>query len=335
MPTAIIPIISLFSGAGGLDWGFRQEQFLPSLAIDSSQVAVDTYNLNHPGAVACRADLLKISATELIDLVEASSGEAHVRGVIGGPPCQPFSRGNVHRKPDVRRELPHRYAQLLGALNQRYSLDFFVFENVKGLSFEAHREYFSTLLELFRQAGFEVAAKELNAEHFGVAQIRHRIFIVGLSKQKYPGVQFEFPLGNPNCSLTVQDKISGLPEPVYFRRGLKPEEIPFHPNHWTMRPISSKFQGDGPATSKSVRSFFRLVWNEPSRTVAYGHREIHVHPDGHRRLSILEAMLLQGFPREYRLLGNLSQQVDLVSDAVPPPLAAALAQRVRQVIGME
>jgi len=77
------------------------------------------------------------------------------------------------------------------------------------------------------------------------------------------------------------------------------------------------------------RSFRRLDAGEPSPTVAYGHREIHVHPNGTRRLSIYEAMLLQGFPKKYVLLGPFSAQVEQVSNAVPPPLAYSLALAVR------
>ena len=68
-----------------------------------------------------------------------------------------------------------------------------------------------------------------------------------------------------------------------------------------------------------------LAWSKPSWTVAYGNREIHVHPSCSRRLSIYEAMLLQSFPGTYRLTGTLSEQVRQVSDAVPPLLAQALA----------
>ena len=80
------------------------------------------------------------------------------------------------------------------------------------------------------------------------------------------------------------------------------------------------------------RSFRTLSWNEPSWTVAYGHREVHVHPDGKRRLSMLEALLLQGFPARYELRGTLTDQIRQVSDSVPPPLAAALATGLRAVL---
>ena len=77
------------------------------------------------------------------------------------------------------------------------------------------------------------------------------------------------------------------------------------------------------------RSFRRLQWSEPSPTVAYGNREIHIHPSGRRRLSMLEAMLLQGFPQSYRIRGNLSEQVTQICNAVPPPVALVVAKAVR------
>ena len=104
--------------------------------------------------------------------------------------------------------------------------------------------------------------------------------------------------------------------------------IPHHENHWTMRPLSKRFSRPGGA-DRAGRSFRRLEWDKPSPTVAYGHREIHVHPDGCRRLSIFEAMLLQGFPEDFVLEGTLSSQVEQVSNAVPPPLARALAKAIK------
>jgi site-specific DNA-cytosine methylase len=69
-----------------------------------------------------------------------------------------------------------------------------------------------------------------------------------------------------------------------------------------------------------------------SPTVAYGNREVHVHPDSRRRLSVYEAMLLQGFPPTYELLGSLSDQVTQVSEAVPPPLGRAIADSVKRAL---
>src|SRR6185295_6986267 len=106
---------------------------------------------------------------------------------------------------------------------------------------------------------------------------------------------------------------------------------PIHPNHWTMQPKSERFLNPGAART-DARSFKRLDWEQASPTVAFGHREIHVHPSGRRRLSIHEAMRLQGFPFEFVLEGNLSEQVEQVSNAVPPPLARSVARAVKRAL---
>ena len=121
-------------------------------------------------------------------------------------------------------------------------------------------------------------------------------------------------------------------EPAFFRHGLDPAEFPVHPNHWTMKPKSPRF-GDPKLIGTDGRSFKRLEWDKASPTVAFGHREIYVHPDGKRRLSIYESMLLQGFPEDFVLEGNLSEQVEQVSNAVPPPLARSVARAVRLALG--
>jgi DNA (cytosine-5)-methyltransferase 1 len=100
-----------------------------------------------------------------------------------------------------------------------------------------------------------------------------------------------------------------------------------------MQPKSHRFLSPT-AESGEGRSFRRLNWDAASPTIAFGHREIHVHPNGHRRLSIYEAMLLQGFPADFVLEGNLSEQVEQVSNAVPPPLARSIALAVKSAISV-
>jgi DNA (cytosine-5)-methyltransferase 1 len=250
-------------------------------------------------------------------------------GVIGGPPCQGFSRGNAGADAeDPRNLLPFKYADVLAALNKRYSLRFFVFENVMGLLTPRHAERFKSICKRFADAGFTIFHQPLNASAFGVAQNRPRLFMVGLNSKLFPDALFTFPQGNTRPA-KVRDAIGGLPKPVFFRRGMIADDIPYHPNHWTMMPKSSKLTTE---TSTDGRSFRRLLWDEESPTIAYGNREIHVHPDGGRRLSVHEAMLLQGFPAKYQLVGNFSEQVTQVSNAVPPPVGRALARSIRKII---
>ncbi|MBI2432015.1 MAG: DNA cytosine methyltransferase [Candidatus Hydrogenedentes bacterium] len=322
-------LVSLFCGAGGLDYGFQQAGFRTVLALDNCPDAVRTFNWNSKHQIACEADLSRLSPDDFLALVPSTASPV---GLIGGPPCQGFSRGNAHADSnDPRNRLPFRYASLLAAANRKYELHFFVFENVTALAGQKHANRFSSILAKFRAAGFNLFQSELNASDFAVPQRRRRLFVVGLHRDIYKNVLFEFPEGLGNYR-TVLDAISGLPQPCFFSRSLSPSDVPYHPNHWTMVPRSSKFNSSGSANG---RSFRRLKWNDSSPTVAYGNREVHVHPDGGRRLSVLEAMLLQGFPRQYQITGTLSSQITQVSNAVPPPVAQAIAVRIKSLLDLQ
>jgi len=329
-----LPVVSLFCGAGGLDTGFLHAGFKPVIALDCNEAACETYKYNYPSSHVIRRDLALLPKGYILERLAELPRALRPVGVIGGPPCQAFSLSNGHKRPnDPRARLSEHYASVLAELNQEYELDFFVFENVLGLRHEEHDAQFRNIKELLASAGFWILEGELDAKDFRVAQSRRRLFVVGFNKKKYPVVQFEFPQGHSAHPKTVRDILEHLPEPLYFYRGASSHTIPFHQNHWCMAPKSKRFR-NGRLVEGQVdgRAFRVLNWDRPSWTVAYGHREVHIHPAGRRRLSVYEAMLLQGFPKDYRLLGTLSDQIRLVSDAVPPPLAAALAGSIRDVL---
>jgi len=329
-----IPVVSLFSGCGGLDLGFFQAGFRPVLAVDVDPAACITYEANHPHGRVLKKNLSDLSSGYICQRLEELPAPVRPVGVIGGPPCQAFSLGNVHKNgDDPRARLPEWYAKVLKELNTSFGLDFFVFENVRGLKHKMHAEIFTRFKQLFAAAGFHIVEGELDAQDFGVAQVRKRVFVVGWNNKKYgKDFTFRFPKGQA-VPRTVRDVIGDLPEPALFNRALKMANIPVHPNHWAMMPRSKRFF-DGSLRNGSAkgRPFRVLDWDKPSWTVAYGHREVHIHPDGKRRLSVYEAMLVQGFPADYRLHGTLSDQLRLVSDAVPPPMAKALGEAVMKAL---
>lgn len=330
-----LPVLSLFSGSGGLDQGFIEAKFDPLLALDFDARAVATYNRNHR-KVAEQADLTQLSGEDVLARWKEVTDEVPA-GVIGGPPCQAFSLSNVYlQDDDPRAKLIYHYASIVKAFKKEFDIDFFMMENVAGLTSKRHQPQYQKLLNILRRAGFKVFPGQLDAQFYGVPQTRPRRIVVGLHKAKFAGTDFEFPEATTPIPKTVRDAIGSLPEPVFFSPELRPETIPYHPNHWALRPKSPKFKAGIFKEGQMMGRCFRVLhWDKPSWTVAYGHREVHVHPKGHRRLSIHEAMLLQGFPQKYELLGTLSDQIRLVSDAVPPPLGKAVAKSIHEIVAAE
>lgn len=322
-------VVSLFSGAGGLDWGFHYHGFKIPLAIDVSAAAIKSHKRNFKKTQSVVANLISLGPSGVLAKVQEEISVGGRIGVIGGPPCQGFSRANVNsQSDDPRNKLPALYLDIIETLQQHYTVEFVVFENVLGIKDKKHSATYKAIVDRLSGLGFVVTEKELCALDFGVPQNRRRIVLSAMRDgQGYADV---IPRKRKSIS-SVREAIGELVEPAFFQRNLDPASIPLHPNHWTMRPKSQRFKNFKKAQSGG-RSFRKLAWEEPSPTVAFGHREIHVHPNGRRRISIYEAMLLQGFPKTFVLEGNLSAQVEQVSNAVPPPLARSIAAAVKRAL---
>ena len=328
------PVLSLFSGAGGFDLGFQSAGFRPVLAIDIDPAAVATYRKNHANVQVTQLDLANVDPTDIVNLWTDHVGPIPPVGIIGGPPCQAFSVSNIHqRNNDPRRTLLHSYAEIIEEFAARLGLDFFVFENVPGLISRQHKGYFDQFRRKCEAAGFKISQEVVDAGRFGVPQHRKRLIVVGVNGQRYPEIDMQLPTGNKQPP-PIREVLEGLPEPAFCTRGRRGSDVPFHPNHIAMVPRSPKFtDGSLEPGDRRGRSFRVLAWDSPSYTVAYGHREVHIHPGCHRRLSVYEAMLLQGLPSWYRLEGTFSQQVQLVSDALPPPLSEGIANAISKTLG--
>jgi DNA (cytosine-5)-methyltransferase 1 len=329
-------LLSLFCGAGGLDLGFERADFEIGLAFDKKADSVLSYNHNRPGAAYAHCADVNDVTLEMLDGLWG--GRFEPEGLIGGPPCQSFSQANRSiTEKDPRHQLPLVYARLLRQLNERSAVKFFVMENVKGLRSGLHAHRLALFKKALSEAGFFVSEQLLNAVDYGTPQNRERLFIVGLNSKLFGTPAWNGPAKpvSEGRVRPVRSVLEGLPEPVHFSRAADPDEFEHHRNHWCMAPKSPRFSnGSLTAGDSSHRSFKTLAWDKPSITVAYGHREVHVHPGCHRRLSVHEAMLLQGFPPEYELIGSLSSQIDQVSEAVPPPMAEAVANSISELVAL-
>jgi DNA (cytosine-5)-methyltransferase 1 len=261
--------VSLFSGAGGLDLGFKEAGFTISVAIDVADAAVRTHKKNFPRTKAVVGDLTELQPKGVVEHVREKLEPKQRIAVIGGPPCQGFSRANASSlSSDPRNKLPRLYLDIVEALQRLYTVEFIVFENVLGIRDKKHAKTYKALIKGIEALGFDITEKELCSADFGVPQNRRRVVLSGMRKgQCYSQVTPR----KRNGLVTVRQAIGGLNDPAYFKRGLEPKDIPVHPNHWTMQPKSVRFEKPEPEISEQ-RSFKRLVWDLPSRTIAFGHR---------------------------------------------------------------
>ncbi len=180
-------IISLFSGAGGLDLGFKQEGFKIGVAFDVTSAAIKTHKRNFPKSSAILGDLIRLRPAGVLRNVRASIPVGSRIGIIGGPPCQGFSRANARSKvDDPRNDLPKLYVKIIRALQQSYRVEFIVFENVLGMRDVKHARKYRNLVRGLRRLDLHVAEQELCALDFGVPQTRRRIILSGIAKASSP-----------------------------------------------------------------------------------------------------------------------------------------------------
>lgn len=150
-------IVSLFCGAGGLDLGFSQAGFAFALALDLSKAAVETHRANFPDVPCICGDIAELGANGIRDALTNRIARGSRIGVIGGPPCQGFSRANVSSTADdPRNKLVIDYLSVVQSLADQYVVDFVVFENVLGIRDAKHARTFRILLDGLNSLGMNV-----------------------------------------------------------------------------------------------------------------------------------------------------------------------------------
>ena len=175
-------IVSLFSGAGGMDLGFEKAGFNIVWANEYDKTIWKTYKANHSSFLDQR-DIRSIRTNEIPDC----------DGIIGGPPCQSWSEAGLMKGMDDDRG--KLFYEFIRVLNAKKPL-FFVAENVSGMLSEKHKSSVKNIINMFGEAGYVLHMKLLNAYDYGVPQDRKRVFYVGFRKDL--NFKFEFPKPLPN-----------------------------------------------------------------------------------------------------------------------------------------
>lgn len=322
-------LVSLFSGAGGLDLGFKKAGFSIIAANEFDKSIWSTYERNHD-APLIKGDIRDISSEQFPDC----------DGIIGGPPCQSWSEAGAQRGiNDPRGQLFFEYIRILKDLQPT----FFVAENVKGMAAKRHEEAVRNIVNNFNDAGYTVHTMLLNAADYGVAQDRKRIFYVGFRKDL--DVNFEPPTPLDK-KLTLKDVIWDL------RASALPAQDRQHTNGALCNPANHEYITGGFSpiymSSNRVRQ-----WNEQSFTIQAGGRHAPCHPQAprmvkvapgrmkfeegkehtYRRLTVRECARIQGFPDSFIFdYENLTNGYKMVGNAVPIELAHQIAKQIKTTL---
>jgi DNA (cytosine-5)-methyltransferase 1 len=197
--------VDLFAGAGGLSLGFEQAGFDVRAAVEIDPVHCAVHEFNFPKCTSICADATQLSGTDIRKA--AKLGSARIDVVFGGAPCQGFSLMGKRALDDPRNRLLLEFVRLTTEMNANY----FVFENVKGLTVGRHKQLLQELIEAFQQNGYDVLLpyRVLNAADFGVPQDRQRLFLIG-AKRGLPMSHYPSPSVAPRVS--VWDAIGDLPD---------------------------------------------------------------------------------------------------------------------------
>lgn len=302
-------IVSLFSGAGGLDLGLVKAGHEIVWANDIFLDAVETYRRNIGDHVDTR-DISDISSDEIPD--------ADV--VVGGFPCQGFSVANWGRTVDDSRN--RLYREMVRVVSDKQPM-FFIAENVKGLVSLGKGEILRHVVRDFTEAGYLTTWAVLNSADYGVPQKRMRFVMLGI-RNDLQEQSLIFPPKPTHQSLEAKKKQHGLFNWLTVGEALahipEPEDATEIPNHDYSR-YKLRFNGhlghrrinpDAPAPTVTGRG------DEKGGVVV-----LH-HPGNHRRMSARELAIVQSFPDDFVFYGTKTSAYRQIANAVPPLLGKAI-----------
>ena len=345
-----LTVLDLFCGAGGLSLGFKKAEFETVQAIDHNRAALDTYSRNI-GNHAEEHDLDQ----------EVALPPATV--IVGGPPCQGFSSAGMRRNGDNRNSLVACFARTVARMRPKA----FLFENVEGFLTAEEGARVIDLLEPLLAAGYRIHLRKVNAANYGVPQHRKRVIAIGgLGWEPTFPAPTHTAFGAPGALLasrnlplapTVAETIGDLhpavtippgnPQGHWFRplegadldraRAMEPgmtmRDLPENLHHPSYRRRAFRRVMDGTPTERrggAPAGLRRLRPDEPSKAITGGARNEFLHPVEDRPLTIRECARLQTFPDDFLFCGTPSEIDQLIGNAVPPVLALAIANNLKE-----
>ncbi|MBR6032071.1 MAG: DNA cytosine methyltransferase [Bacteroidaceae bacterium] len=328
-------VISLFSGAGGLDLGFHRAGFITAVANEYDSKICPTYRHNFPFVHLIEGDIKQINAGRF---------PIHVDGIIGGPPCQSWSEGGAKRGfDDPRGQLFLEYIRILET-TQPY---FFVAENVSGMLAPRHAQAVAVFMQSFQNAGehgYDVQLRMLNAMDYEVPEDRKRIFFVGFRKDlRIKDFEYPCPIAHKQ---TLRDAIWDLRETAI------PALEHNHSNGDACIVDNHEYYVSGYSPIFMSRNRVR-GWDEQGFTVQASGRQCQLHPQApameliapgrrrfvlgsehlYRRMTVREVARVQTFPDDFHFVyDDVNYGYKMIGNAVPVNLAFHLARQIRNTL---
>ena len=353
---ARIPIISFFSGGGFMDMGFINAGFDVVYANEYDKLfaklhdeGISSWSKGHKFCPITSTESLASLNPEDILNTAFPNGVPQVWGIIGGPPCQDFTMsGNGLGFSGNRGKMTQIFFNRI----RKMCPAFFVMENVVGLLMRKEaKNILDNLLLKYICEDYYIDCATLNALDYGVPQYRKRVFIVGLRKDLFPNIITTEPTLANVCSMNFN-----WPTPKYYKAYSlfswpstnpfgatveKPADIPYDlcvqkcldgaeilPNGLEILELTKNVESrkDIDEGDTKRRSFKRLHRFRYSPTTCFGNNEVFLHPYQNRRISVREALRIQGVDDKYVWeSGRLSAKFKVIGNGVPVNLANAVA----------
>lgn len=354
-----IPVISLFSGAMGLDLGLEQAGFKIVLAVECDAQAVATIKLNQPNLPVINRRIEDVTTTEILSIAGLKPGDDFI--VSGGPSCQSFSTAGQRRSlGDPRGGLFRHFLRVVEDTQPK----FFIMENVKGMLSAAimHRPLnkrgpgfpelksdeelgsaFKVITQELRLLNYYTTFDVLNSANYGTPQCRERIIFIGSRDGKEiqmpPATHAKAPSGKLHTWVSLRSVIGRFKDTNPPGIKLRPNDerylrlVPEGGNWRDLPPEIQKQAMGGALNSWGGRSGFfrRLCWDRPSpalTTQPNSKATLLCHPSELRPLSLREYARIQQFPDTWKFAGSTISQYRQIGNAVPIGLGAALGRAI-------
>ena len=319
--------IDLCCGAGGLSLGFINKGFNAIMMNDINKRCCETIKNN--------IENVDIRCESMVD-IDLSKYDFDI--LIGGVPCQSWSySGNCNGLNDKRGSMILEFIKL----TKIYHPKVFVIENVKGLLTHDKRKTFKYILSQIPNE-YNVYHKILNANDFGVAQKRQRLFIVGVSKE----IKKEYLFPQPqDYKPVLKDVLVQRSDDLLLSDGYRYSKDKFEimklvpeGGCWIDLPINiqKKYMGNSFGSKGGNRGYARrLSMRRPSPTILTNPNQKQTelcHPLETRPINVIESARIQSFPDWYKFSGGVHEQYKQIGNAVPVKLAEAIAESIIKVL---